>query len=362
MKKYEFGNNPEKIKKYLAFWNRDEVQKPLIGFSYKSWFPLTEFKVSATWQGKYKYLTPEMIKPEDFIEDQIRLLREGEKIEDDIIRGSAPCQEAVPWLCGMIGLKLRILPSNVMSEARALSWDELEDLTLDYKNPWFRKYIDFAKTLVRNANGRFPVSHGAELGPSDLASMVRGQEQNIMDYMDYPENTSKLLWKMANILKELTEEVWRNIPLFHGGYFDTQYLLWAPGPIVRMQEDATATLSPKIYKKFIQPVDRYLAQHFESAFMHLHSTSMFILDEILEVEELKCFEINLDDNLGAPPVKEMITYFKKIQKANRSILIRGAMTEEDLQLLIDSLDPKGLYLYIMVKDLKEYEVLKHITD
>jgi len=362
MIKYEFGNNPGKIKKYLAFWNRDDVKKPLIGFSYKSWFPLMDFKANLAWQGKYRYLTPEMIKIEDFIEDQIHLLREGETIEDDIIRGAAPCQEAVPWLCGMLGLKLRILLSNIVPEEENFSWDKLENLKLDHENPWFIKYINFAKLLVKISDGRFPISHGAEFGPSDLVSQLRGQSQSVIDYIDYPENTIKLLWKTAKILKELTEFLWSTLPLFYGGYFDTQYSLWAPNPIIRMQEDAVAYLSPKIYKKFIQPVDRYLAQHFNSAFMHLHSTSMFVLDEILEIDELKCFEINLDDNLGAPPVNKMIMYFKKFQQAKKSIIIRGAMAKEDLKLILNSLSPKGLYLYIMIKDLKEYETLKHVIN
>ena len=61
--------------------------------------------------------------------------------------------------------------------------------------------------------------------------------------------------------------------------------------------------SPNLYRKLVQPVDRMLASHFECAFMHLHSTSMFILDAFLEIEELRCFEINHDASGPGQPTQ-----------------------------------------------------------
>jgi hypothetical protein len=163
---------------------------------------------------------------------------------------------------------------------------------------------------------------------------------------------------MACIVRDLTEELWRRVPLFCGGYFDAQYSLWAPGPIVRLQEDASAVYSPALYRRFVQPVDRMLAAHFEYSFMHLHSTSMFLLETILEIGEIRCFEIN-HDAIG-PPVREMVPYFQRVQRAGRPLVIRGSFGEEDLRLLTDSLDARGLYLYIMVERLGQVEPLRKL--
>jgi len=146
------------------------------------------------------------------------------------------------------------------------------------------------------------------------------------------------------------------VPLFHGGYFDAQYSLWSPGPIIRMQEDATAVLSPPLYRKFVQPVDRLLAAHFPNNFIHLHSTSMFLLEAFLEIEEIRCLQINND--VGGPPVKEMVPYFQMVQKARRPLLIRGSFNPEEMQLLMDSLEPRGLFLNIMVNTMQEVESLR----
>jgi len=57
-------------------------------------------------------------------------------------------------------------------------------------------------------------------------------------------------------------------------------------------------------------------------------------------------------------MKNMLGYFQKVQQAHRPLLIRGALTPEDVDLLMDSLEPRGLFLNIMVNSMKEIENLR----
>ncbi len=356
---YPFGNDPAKIERYWAFWNRAPVRRPLVGFSVKSWFPLQEFTASAAWQ-EIEVLAPEMVEPEAFLDDQERLLAEGEVMDDDILRGASPSQ-AVPWLDGMLGAALRILPGTVLGVERTLPWNELAELRLDTENPWYRKYIEFIQALVRRSAGRYPVSHGTLIGPSDIAALLRGHTQSVLDLIGTPEEMRSLLWRSGEIFRQITEQAWRHIPLYHGGYYDAQYQLWAPGPITRLQEDASGVFSPKLYRQLLQPVDREVAGCFANTFIHLHSNSMFLYDLFLEVEEIKCFQVNYEHHSGGPPVAGMIPAFRKIQAAKRPLLVRGSFTPDELRLLLDSLDPRGLYLYIMVSSMAEAETLRPVT-
>jgi hypothetical protein len=358
MAKAPFGNDAAKIDRYRAFWARASAKRPLVGFSGSGWFPLQEFSARGAW-GSADYLNPEMVDPGAFLDDHIRMLREGEAIDDDVLRGTCPAQVAIPWLPGMLGCRLRILPDNVLGEERSLPWEDALHIRLDSENPWFRKYMEFAESLVRASDGRFPVSHSPEIGPTDLHGVLRGHTQSLLDICDEPEKSADLLWRLAGIFQQITTELWKRLPLFHGGYFDAQYSLWSPGPIIRMQEDATAAYSPALYRRFAQPVDRFLAGQFANSFIHLHSTSMFLLDAFLEIEEIRCFEIN-QDALG-PPAGRMVTHFRKVQEAGRSLLIRGSFTPDELRMLMDSLDPCGLFLNIMVNDLKEVDRLQSIV-
>ena len=164
---------------------------------------------------------------------------------------------------------------------------------------------------------------------------------------------------IGQIFIHFTETLWKQLPRINGGTFDAQYSLWAPGPIARLQEDATAVYSPTLYRKLVQPVDRMLAHQFDYSFMHLHSTSMFLLDTILEIEELGCLEINHD--ASGPPLTKMIPYYRKVQDAGRSLVVRGAFEPDELRMLMGTLDSKGLLLLIMVKDLAEIETARPIV-
>jgi len=358
MSKTAFGNDQEKIQKYRQFWNRDDVRRPLVGFTFIGWFPLNEFEACRSWDS-VKYLTPDMIDPRAFMEDYTRLMQEGERVSDDLIRGACPMQVAVPFLPAMLGCPLRVLPENVMGEEQLLSWDKALRVRLDHGNPWFAKYLEFAQFLVAESNGRFPVSHSPEIGPTDLHAMLRGHNQSILDLKEEPEKSAEILWQMGNIFVEITQELWKRVPLFHGGYFDAQYSLWSPGPIIRVQEDATAVYSPQLYRKLVQPVDRMLAGQFANSFIHLHSTSMFLLEAFLEIQEIQCFEINND--VCGPPLEKMVPYFQRVQKARRPLLIRGSFTPAELSLLMDSLESRGLFLNIMVTTMKEVEILRPLV-
>ena len=355
---YPFGNDPAKIERYRAFWNREDVDRPLVGFSFVGWYPLQYFSVCKSWKVN-DYIRPEMLKPDEWLDDYEALLGEGEEIQDDMLRGACPIQVAFPcFIPAILGCKIRVLPDNVMGDEQRLSWEEALEKRLDHGNPWFGKYMEFAEALVDRAEGRYPVSHGAELGPTDLHTLLRGHTESILDLMDEPEKSAELLMHLGHLFAEFFKESWKRLPLYKGGYFDAQYQLWAPGPIIRMQEDATAVFSPHLYRKLVQPVDRMIAGQFSCNFIHLHSTSMFMLDAFLEIEELRCFEINIEPfNI---PVEGMIKYFQMVQEADRPLLIRGSFTEDEIRLVIDSLDPRGLYLHIMPKDKEEIDVLRPI--
>lgn len=358
MAAFPFGNDPAKIARYQAFWSRAGSRRPLVGFSFAGWFPVRDFAACRAWKGA-EYLEPGMIDPAAFAADHVRLLREGERIDDDLIRGACPAQLAFPWLPGMLGCKVRILPETIVGEERGCSWEEALAARLDPENPWYRKYIEYAETLVRLSGGAFPVSHAAEIGPTDLHAVLRGHTRSILDLADEPDMSERLLWRLGEVFGEATRAIWRRLPLFHGGYFDAQYSLWAPAPIIRMQEDATAVYSPALYRRFVQPVDRMLASGFASSFIHLHSTSMFLLDAFLEIEEIRCFEIN-HDALG-PPLVRMAPYYQRVQRAGRPLLIRGSFTRDELRLLADSLEPGGLFVNAIVTDMREVEQLRLVV-
>jgi len=350
-----FGNDPAKVNRYHDFWNRRHARRPLTGFSLTGWFPSREFAALRRLPQE-SFLEPSQIQPSEFLADHFRLLKEGEIIEDDLIRGACPAQGAIPWSAGFLGCRIRLLPDTLLGEERCLSWEQAIQVRLDRTNAWWQKYLEFAHALVVSSQGTFPVSHSPELGPSDLFALLRGHTQSILDLHDEPAHAERLLWRLAEFFEDFTRSLWSHLPRFAGGWFDAQYSLWAPGPIARLQEDASANYSPALYRRYLLPIDRKLAAAFSHSFMHLHSTSMHLLDAFLEIEQLRCFQINLD--VAGPPLERMVGYFQRVQAANRALVIRGSMQPSELSWLLDRLECRGLFLLLMVDSLTAVEQLR----
>ena len=93
-----------------------------------------------------------------------------------------------------------------------------------------------------------------------------------------------------------------------------------------------------------------MCQGYEYTLCHLHPTSFFILDDLLQIEDLTTIEINKD--IGGPSIEAMLPQFKKVLQTKR-LLIWGDLDEDELDLLLEELSYEGLYLHIVTSTVDE---------
>ncbi len=118
--RHSFGNDPAKVENYRRFWNREPVTRPIVGFSLKTWFSILEYSATRQWKPN-DLLTPDMVKPEEFLDDQEALLKEGEHMGDDILRGACPLQ-GIRWFPAFLGFDLQILGESISNEHRTVQY------------------------------------------------------------------------------------------------------------------------------------------------------------------------------------------------------------------------------------------------
>jgi hypothetical protein len=343
----------EKIKKYNSFWSAAEVERPVVGFSLGGWFPLQSYTAMHKLRGKGR-LSPDQIRPEEFLPDYDRIVAQWEGVDDDVIRGVAPIPP-FPWLEAMLGSLVQVGEESIWAEEGGFDYADISKIDWSRENPWRRKYLEFVRTLKDHFGKRMPVGQPILRGVSDMIAALRATSKMIYDLYDFPEEYKTLGKLCTDLLISLIVKQQHLTGPFAGGYFIEQFSLWAPEPIIRMQEDASALFSPGLYEKLLQEEDRRQASAFPYSLIHLHSSSLFLLDRILDVKEIDCFQINKD---AAAAIPEEIPYFKMVQKKGRRLLIRGKLTLEDLALLRKSLSPRGLYLQTVVETPKEIQGLK----
>lgn len=72
--------------------------------------------------------------------------------------------------------------------------------------------------------------------------------------------------------------------------------------------------------KYFLKCNKELANLFEFSFMHLHETSLFVLDQFISIKGLKAIQ-NVKDPIGLD-TKESLKYFLKIQNLGKCLFFR----------------------------------------
>lgn len=340
---------PQKISRYRDFWDNKPVQRPMVGFDVGGWFPFQRFSDLGKIEDK-GVIVPEYLDPDNCLSDYAALYERSLEISDDFIKGLSPIS-AIPWLEAMLGCRLVRNGEGIWAEERKADWKDLKNLEIGRTSPWFRLYIGFVKALTRQAAGRYPVGVPILRGVTDLLGVLRGHTESIIDGMENPEETRKLARRCAETLIRVTKAHHAEAGLFAGGHFIEQFSMWAPGPLVRMQEDASAVLSPSLYRELIMEPDRMIARAFPYSLIHLHTSSLFLIREFLEIREIGVFQINRD--VGEMGLPEMIPYLKTIQEGGRRIFLRGPLSAEDFAVIRRELSPRGLMIQSVVSSLDE---------
>jgi hypothetical protein len=336
----------KKLQKYIDFWTNVPLERPLVGFSLGGWFPLQSYTAMGKFRGR-KGLSTDEILPEDFFADYDRIAAQWDEVEDDVIRAVAPLP-FFPWLEAMLGSCVQVGNDSIWAMEGGFEYDAQDTLDLSKGNPWRLKYLEFVAALNDRFRDRYPVGQPILRGVSDMIAAFRGASQMVYDLYDRPEQFQCLARICTDFLVNLVREQQDITGEYAGGYEVEQLALWAPDRIIRMQEDGSAFYSPDLYLKYLQREDERQASSFPYSVIHLHSSSLFLLDKILDVESLKCIQINKD--VGGAEVRKMLPFLKMVQDRGKRLLVRGKLDQDDLTFLKSELTPNGLYLQVVVEN------------
>lgn len=343
-----------KLDRYRRFWSRTPTDRPLIGFSVGGWFPFQHYRAMQPLRERAR-LTPDDLCPEAFLADYDGLASLWAEVEDDMIRGVSPLP-FFPWLEAMLGCRVQIGRESVWAEEGGFDYADLGRIDFSDGNPWRAKYLEFVRVLRGHFGDRVPVGIPILRGPADMVAALRGSEQMVYDLYDEPERFGALAGACAEFAVRLMHAQHDLAGRYAGGTLIEQLGLWAPERIARLQEDASALFSPDLYARYLRPHDQRMAEAFPVSAIHLHSSSLHLLDRILEVEALGCIQINKD--VGNITIAEMLESFRMVQARRRCLLIRGKLDREDLALLRQGLSPDGLYLQVVAQTAAEARQLR----
>jgi hypothetical protein len=338
-----FGTPLPAVDRCQAFWERAETDRPLL----------------ATWVGSYQFpdlfpiglaqlkqgqLDPEDLVFETFRQDYENLFNTHAQAAVDVPWAAFPLA-LMPWAEAIAGCPIIHRSGNIWAEAWIKDCAEFEQQGgFNLNQAWLDKLVEFTQSLVELADGRFPVAVSLLRGPADILAAARGAQDSVLDLIDSPEPVERLLDGLTDLWITVARAQQAHIPVFAGGYGWNLQNLWSPRPGGWFQDDAIAFWSPRLYQRYAAPREERLSRSLPVTGCHLHSSAIFMIDDLLKMPDLDLIEMNLD-TVGMT-VPEMIPYFQRVLDQTR-LYVWGRFSSDDLQAIRTGLPARGLALQLM---------------
>jgi hypothetical protein len=339
----------EGLRRRRAFWNREEIDRPVWGIS-------LGFFANEAYPRTMANLRPGRIDPDDIpVEEFLRDSEDRCTIQEEIGDFPPTCAPFpfIPWLEAVAGCPIVASPSSLWAEPCLRDWNHWPSEQPILENPWTRKLLEIMQALVDQSQGRYQISPSLMRGPVDILAAMRGATQIAFDCVDSPEMVPPALERCAEIWRVLAAAQLELIPPSSSGYIaiDLALRTWAPDKLVWLQEDAMALLSPSLYRKFVMPIDDRLSSLFPCVAFHLHGSALWAIDHLVRLPGLNVIELNLE--AAACDVKGTFAGWHKIQEHKPLVIWRSY--NDDFAAWLDRIarefSPKGLSIQVSVRDI-----------
>ncbi|MGE4352989.1 MAG: hypothetical protein AB7D36_02755 [Oscillospiraceae bacterium] len=328
-----------KIQRSRVYWEGGKQDAPLITMRYGNVFHNRMFRANDHLLKKGMVITPDMINVDAYMDDYERLFGEYDKIEQDGFYSAEPIC-GFPWIEAILGCKILGTESSFVTER---VFNGIENVKLPKnieETEWYQIYFAFHKMINKLGAGRFTSGQPIMRGVTDSLGALMGQSEMLYAIFEDPDKVAELYDKINLTIRKMADDMYRYIQPVAGGYVMGFFNIWTPEKNMWYQEDLSALFSPPYFDEFLKKTSEDVIRGYDYNMVHLHPASFHLLDGMLEVKNLKSFQVNKDNN--GPTVLDMIPQFKKILDADKRILIKGSLTYEDADAIIENLEPRGV--------------------
>ena len=336
------------LRRHSDFWRLGDGDSPL--FRVGRYVPLERGGLSAGAVEVFSIDRP-------VVPEKLASILDDISLPDSVVEGDLVVGVSLPGMCwseGYAGCRV------VMGEGGAWA-DRKPDATGDVEqdmqrfldsafvsgtNPWLEAFSSCTARLVESVEGRCPVVQPLLRGPLDVMASAIGHGEMVTAFIDYPDLANSVLERSTDLFIDIARTHFEIAPPFAGG--SVMFGMVNEHPTVRTQLDNSVLVSPEMFREQMAAQYRRIYEAFPASIMHVHSGGLHIIDELLSDERLTAIQVTRDFP-GGPSVEELRPSFVHIQK-HKPLVITGAMSRNELDMLLMHLSPSRLCLDVRVTD------------
>jgi hypothetical protein len=209
---------------------------------------------------------------------------------------------------------------------------------------WLEAMDQVLQESVAVAGSAYPVRQLHLRGVVDMLAAYLGEEHLCISLYDTPEHLACLATDFADLYLETANRGVRSRPSWQGGYVSS-WGLYAPGPLLDYQIDASCLFSREMYEKHFAEFDARILSEFPYTVIHLHACGLHLIEAVLNVRGIRAIQINLDRETGSWGKERLFSVCHRVQACGKSLLLSGELDETELAELLQRLDPGGLAIF-----------------
>jgi len=242
----------------------------------------------------------------------------------------------------------------------ATSAIELRIRPFDAGHPLWLKYVELFKPLLQHWSwDTYLPGLCAMVGPMDVLSAMLGPQTLAMELYENPEAVQACAMDAARLCRaalDMLLGMLRDAGLREG---TADWMrIWMPGASTCYSEDFSALCGEEHFRRFFLSADAAFIGGLRSPFLHLHSGGLRCLPGVLDVPNLRAIELSHDPS--GPSLETICAAARRIQSAGLAVQISNwqhPLQRDEIELILDSVDPRGLKITLQAQSIAEAESL-----
>jgi hypothetical protein len=198
---------------------------------------------------------------------------------------------------GFLGAKVTMIDGIGWSIPLLNNYEELQQLRYEENNVWIQRQQKACLDFLKTARGKFGLCETEPMDGLNLVEVLRGNAV-YTDIYDHPHELHQLLEFACQFnirFIEMQRSLLAPCLLFQEGIF-SMFRIWLPGTPVWISVDAYGLCSPTVFREFGLSYTQRVVDHFGSGWVHLHSSALHLLPEIVKIKGLTGIGIYDDPN------------------------------------------------------------------
>jgi len=199
---------------------------------------------------------------------------------------------------------------------------------------------------MKASGGRYLVGMPDLVENMDILAALRDSQKLMFDLIEHPGWVHECLAAINQAYFAVFERFFEIIRDPWGGNAFSAFCIWGPGKTAKVQCDAAALISPRMFRQFVVPPLAEQCAWLDYSMFHLDGTQAIPhLDALLEIEALDAIEWTPQVSIpqgGDPMWYDM---YRKILDAGKSVQAIGVEPDEVIPLL-DAVGPNGMFIMV----------------